>query len=135
MYLTQLVYVSIPVDIGTEDVRDIVAVARDFNARHDITGALLYEQDDYFLQCLEGSRFAVSSLYNRIATDRRHRDVEILSMGTVARRDFPGWSMGHIEDRVAIRAAVRRFSPTSRIVPQQLSAESALELLRHFGRS
>ncbi|MCK7492603.1 MAG: BLUF domain-containing protein [Comamonadaceae bacterium] len=49
-----------------------------------------------FLQVLEGGRSAVNRLYNRIAADPRHAEVELLSYEEIGERRFAGWSMGQV---------------------------------------
>ena len=81
-------------EIGAADVRDILAVAREDNARDDITGALLVDAD-CFAQLLEGPADKVEALFERIRLDPRHQDVVVLCRQTVVERVFPDWSMGY----------------------------------------
>lgn len=71
-----------------------------FNARVDITGVLLYAANT-FLQVLEGEADAVERLLQRIATDSRHCEMEIVLDERVESRVFGQWSMGclHAEAR------------------------------------
>ena len=72
------------------------------NPLHDVTGLLLYGKGT-FLQALEGDEAIVASLYEKIKRDTRHTEVTCLSRKTIARRSFPGWSMGfrRLSDAVA----------------------------------
>lgn len=77
----QLLYVSRLApgcDFGV--VKDIVAVARRYNAEHGITGALLFD-GERFGQLLEGAEVDVRALMSRIARDPRHTDVQVLYAG------------------------------------------------------
>lgn len=77
-------------------LRDILKRSAISNARRDITGYLLFD-GDHFLQILEEPEPAVRETYGRIAADPRHREVEIISSRTAARRDFGDWAMaGHL---------------------------------------
>ncbi|MGE0222214.1 MAG: BLUF domain-containing protein [Acetobacteraceae bacterium] len=99
----QLVYLSRsrmsaqPEDVA-EELRDILAVARTFNARAGITGALLFS-GERFAQVLEGPRQAVLTLMDHIRCDRRHHDVVILQEGYVAVRNFGSWSMAFMDEQ------------------------------------
>ena len=48
---------------------------------------------DLYLQLLEGPRKIVESLYQRIAVDNRHLEVELLVAQSVDKRMFPKWAM------------------------------------------
>ncbi len=93
------------------DLNDIIAAAESHNPTGGVTGLLLYGQlamvpgaPGEFLQWIEGSEGEVDSLYDRIESDPRHFEPEVLARGTVAAlgrgsglpsdRLFPSWSMG-----------------------------------------
>lgn len=65
--------------------------SRRHNARHGITGVLLYS-DGRYVQLLEGPEPAVEDLYARIRRDSRHTRLVTVSTGPGERR-FPDWSM------------------------------------------
>ena len=92
--MIQLIYASRPFDFDESALISILTVARSFNARDGITGALICRAD-LFLQLLEGPEELVDAAYRRIAQDRRHIEVRLLSRRTVADRLFPGWTMRH----------------------------------------
>ena len=60
-----------------------------------VTGVLCFSEG-IFLQVLEGGRSAVDQLYNRIAADPCHTDVELLCYEEIGERRFAGWSMGQV---------------------------------------
>ncbi len=92
--LYRIVYVSRATVLMAEaDLDDLLAVARDNNARLDVTGMLLYK-DQSFLQVLEGRRNELGQLFNTIKQDDRHCRVRMLAFDAIEQRDFPGWSMG-----------------------------------------
>jgi hypothetical protein len=67
--------------------------AREFNARADVTGALLYH-DGSFFQYLEGPERGVESVYSRIKRASQHKDLIEIHRETVSQRHFSEWSMG-----------------------------------------
>jgi blue light- and temperature-responsive anti-repressor len=73
-------------------LRAIVSSARWHNRADTVTGALVYA-DTGFAQVLEGPREVVERTFDRIAADRRHADVTVLSFTPTQRRSFPDWPM------------------------------------------
>ena len=95
------------------DLNAIIATAEARNASLGVTGLLLYGDlpavagaPGEFVQWLEGSEQPVEALFERIASDRRHFDVETLARGPIAEiarrsgvvrpdgRLFGRWAMG-----------------------------------------
>ncbi len=111
--LIRLVYCSLSIAAEAQravDIASILATARAFNPAHHLTGLLLVSGAQY-LQAIEGPRAEVHALYERIATDSRHRDVKLLTFGPIEHRSFGAWSMGLMtrtepESAAAERAAV-----------------------------
>jgi len=75
------------------DLHALLAEAQRFNARHQITGLLLYSAGRY-VQVLEGAQADVQALYARICRDPRHAQVVTVSEGPGPQRLFANWSMG-----------------------------------------
>jgi hypothetical protein len=95
--LIRLIYVSQAVDPQTPAVSEsILRTARAWNVQNDITGVLCQGQGVY-LQVLEGERAKVTSLYARIHSDARHKDLELIHCESITSRRYPGWSMAHVE--------------------------------------
>lgn len=95
--LFSLAYFSRNAVEGTADemqtaIADILASARRNNARHGITGALLFS-DGCFAQVLEGPRTDVEAVFETIQCDARHNDVTIMHLHAVEERSFGDWSM------------------------------------------
>ncbi|MGN6152059.1 MAG: BLUF domain-containing protein [Lysobacteraceae bacterium] len=110
MALGQLVYSSRQVfPFEGLGLVSLLAEARAYNARHQITGVLLHA-NGMFVQCLEGPSEAVNALYQRILLDPRHADIVLLQSVPLSQRHFGDWWMGcaRVEDFEAlarIRAA------------------------------
>ncbi len=106
--LIRMVYVSTtsnPVKPGDgsvqKDIGRILMQARKNNPKDEI-GGVLYFRDNYFFQCLEGEQAAVNQLYNTIADDPRHKNVQSVSVKRIQQRQFANWSMKYValEDNV-----------------------------------
>ena len=75
-----------------QTLKEIDAVAKQANLESGITGVLFYDRGR-FLQALEGQEHDVRRLYEKIATDPRHRNPRILVDEPVEERSFADWSM------------------------------------------
>jgi hypothetical protein len=99
----------------------ILAKSRKNNARLDVVGGLLFG-DGYFLQCLEGDASVVQTLYNRIETDSRHRDVTVLLQSSIGTRTFGAWSMKYVPGEQRLQELLRQWG-VSQFDPYQLSKD------------
>jgi Sensors of blue-light using FAD len=72
---------------------DIVSKARLYNAAHDISGFLMFDQRR-FHQILEGPTKEVDALFARIEADQRHSNVKLLKRDMIKVSTFENWSMG-----------------------------------------
>lgn len=89
----ELVYCSIAKPgITSEDIDTILKTAREFNAANELTGCLLFHNNQ-FAQILEGKESTVKELYSSIAKDERHENVQRLVQGEKEERKFSSWSM------------------------------------------
>ena len=132
MMLVRLMYASRAVP--TLDQDELVAIlrqSRQNNPVHGITGVLCCS-DDAYLQVLEGGRTAVNRLYNRIAADPRHRDVELLSYQQIGERHFAGWSMGQVNVARLNPALLLKYSATARLDPYAMTGSVAQALLEEL---
>lgn len=92
-----LLYRSIEAyEMGAADMLKLLLDARFHNRHSDITGLLLHH-GGCFMQMLEGPRDQIRALYERIATDSRHRDVVVELDAPADERLFPDWQMGFAE--------------------------------------
>lgn len=99
------------------------------NVPADVTGILIFGED-YFLQCLEGGREAVSTTFNRITRDPRHEKVLLLSMEEITHREFGEWVMKFVVLTKANGDLIREFSTTSRFNPFTMHAKNAFEMMK-----
>lgn len=73
-------------------IKQLIGTSEDKNQEAGITGVLLATRT-HFLQVLEGDFDEINRLYLRIARDKRHEEVQLISFGCVESRIFGGWSM------------------------------------------
>ena len=130
MVLVRLIYASrIKPGHGPNDVLKIVEVSEKNNKKMGITGALCYGPR-YFLQCLEGPRDAVNQLYNKIITDDRHTEVELLYYDDIDERAFTDWSMGYALAQKTLNEIVFRFGGNQQFTPYNFSGKQAVRFLK-----
>lgn len=109
--MRRIVYASFATKpFSVRELFDLLEQARKANELRDVTGVLFY-QDRFFMQCLEGPTTEVSSLLDRIIRDPRHEAFTILSdQPMVAHRLFTSWAMGFFH-----MAAVEAIAPAGLI--------------------
>ena len=94
--LIRLLYISRATGAITTTVTGtILESAKLHNPAAGITGVLCQGQG-LFIQVLEGERSAVNRLYNNIAKDKRHQDVELVALDEIKERKYPKWTMAHV---------------------------------------
>ena len=91
--LVELKYLSEAVTrVNVWSLTEIVDISVRSNTLHSITGILFFDQG-YFGQILEGSRSSVEETWGRIQRDSRHHNIELLGITEIEERRFPSWSM------------------------------------------
>lgn len=78
------------------DITDILETARKHNAKAEITGMLSFD-GKRFIQIIEGEADEIEALFERIADDPRHKQVELLHTGAIEARAFSDWKMAFKE--------------------------------------
>ncbi len=133
--MRHLVYVSSATrDFSVAELSAMLATFRENNARHGITGLLLYK-DGHFMQVLEGEAEPLAELFRRIARDPRHKGVITLLEQEVAERSFGEWSMAFPDFGAAEVQALpgfSRFLQTPLRDPALLNPSAAMQLLLSF---
>ena len=130
--LVRLMYASRAVPaVDTEELHAILRQSKASNPAHGITGVLCLS-DGIFLQVLEGGRSAVNRLYNRIAADPRHSDVELLLYQEISERRFAGWSMGQVNMARLNPSLLLKYSATATLDPYSISGEVSLALFEEL---
>ncbi len=125
-------YFSRPTDrFRCTDIEDILAVARDNNARLNLTG-LLVQTPHHFMQVLEGSREAVSQTYARIVNDPRHADVTFYGISEIDEREFCDCHLAFVGAEAFTPDLCRRLFRMPRIIPSLLSDDAAMTLFREL---
>ena len=88
-----LIYVSSAVSLMDQPALErLLKAARAKNRRLGVTGMLLYH-DGNFMQALEGEEAGVLALAGSIASDPRHKDMQVVVRYATDAREFAGWDM------------------------------------------
>ncbi|UTA47691.1 BLUF domain-containing protein [Simiduia sp. 21SJ11W-1] len=129
MLLTRLVYTStISSAFTSDDLEKILEISRKNNPKKGITGMLFFNQK-YFLQCLEGSRQEVNATYHKLAKDARHTNIIILDYKEVDFREFSAWSMGYLPESSLTAPIILKYSGLNAFNPYEMSGESAHKMM------
>lgn len=96
-------------DLLPEALDSILLQARLFNAAEQITGVLLYG-DERFFQLLEGPEASVRKVFDRISGARAHKDIRVLSQGSIAGRFFDSWHMGFTHSPISAMQDLSQFA-------------------------
>ena len=134
--LYAVAYASRPARAYTEeDLADLLRAARDFNARHGVTGRLVVVEHvgavTRFYQWFEGPIRGVVAVLGRIVRDSGHREIGIINQGRIPSRRYEGWDMAFDEvDDDAFAAEVRagfaaRTRPTGALAEEVARAVGA----------
>lgn len=92
--LIHCVYASAAIrDFTAAELKDLLHVARENNARLGLTGMLLYAEGSFF-QVLEGPAQVVEELYASIERDPRHEQITMIIKEPIPKRSFDAWTMG-----------------------------------------
>ncbi len=129
MFLVRLVYVSeVTEGFGDDDIKQILEVARIKNSEAGVTGMLCFHRN-YFLQCLEGGRKEVNSIYQRILRDNRHSNILLLDYQEIQEREFTNWTMGYMPESSLTSSINMRFSGTPEFTPYEMAGESCHRMM------
>jgi hypothetical protein len=130
--LVRLMYASRAVP--SVDLDALMAIQRSSTAGNPvqgITGVLCFSEG-IFLQVLEGGRSAVNRLYNRIAGDPRHTDVELLSYEEISERRFAAWSMGQVNMSRLNPGLLLKYSERAVLDPYAVSGSVSMALFEEL---
>ena len=130
--LVRLMYASRATQaVNQEELLAILRKSKANNPQVGITGVLCFSEGIY-LQALEGGRSAVNRLYNRIAADTRHTDVELLSYEEIGERRFAGWSMGQVNLARLNPALLLKYSEKPALDPFAVSGRVSMALFEEL---
>lgn len=91
--MIHIIYISRAVrPLSDQDLQSLLAQCRRDNERHNVTGVLFYSHGN-IAQLIEGEQETLDPLFERIARDGRHSNVNKLISKPINARSFPDWSM------------------------------------------
>lgn len=135
----QLLYQSYSlIPSEARELTELLASARVRNQHRGINSILLYTPDGRFLQVLEGPREAVRTLYyQRLVSDPRHYNCQVLSEGPSETASFAGCPMSlfpaQAQDLRRLLAPVP-VPGAALLVPRPHTRPELVELLVEFTR-
>jgi hypothetical protein len=117
--------------VDQEELVSILRKSKVNNPQLGVTGVLCFSEG-IFLQVLEGGRSFVNRLYNRIASDARHSDVELLCYEEIGERHFAGWSMGQVNMTRMNPALLLKYSERPTLDPYAVSGAVSMALFQEL---
>lgn len=130
--LVRLMYASrAATGMDQEELSAILRQSRSGNPALGITGVLCYSEG-IFLQVLEGGRGAVNRLYNRIVSDARHRDPELMLYEEITERRFAGWAMGQVALARLNPSLLLKYSERATLDPFAVSGVVSMALFEEL---
>lgn len=128
----QLIYISTAQHaLPRHELPAILASSQRNNRRAGVTGMLLFD-GIRFLQALEGETDLVTTTFERIRADVRHRAAVVLSRREVATREFGSWDMAY-EENMAAPGAASLIERVEALVAG-VESKNTRELFRSFAR-
>ncbi|MDX1736747.1 MAG: BLUF domain-containing protein [Alphaproteobacteria bacterium] len=134
MRLYQMLYCSQRNQNVDFELERLVKNAGDRNREKNVTGAL-WTTGNYIVQVLEGSRKDLSEIFMKIYKDRRHKNIELMSVGEITKRRFPKWGFGVLTDTEKNRSIVLKYSTVDKINPYTMNADSMLMLMEELANN
>ena len=110
-----------------QEISDILATARQFNAAQHINGVLYYAEGHFF-QCLEGQKSDIDALYAKLEKDPRHTDLKVLSIEPIQQVGFVSWEMKYAQIDQEVRAFLKNHQ-LGKFDPYRFSPEMTAELV------
>ncbi len=124
----ELVYSSQAIEgINQDDVSKILETSRDFNSKNNITGCLVFHNNE-FIQILEGDKELVKKLFANIEKDSRHKNIILINEAEKTERLFKHWSMVYYKldkndiDNIQRKLAIQNFITFSEIADMPTNA-------------
>ncbi|WP_097459454.1 BLUF domain-containing protein [Mangrovitalea sediminis] len=107
-YISRANFTSFASAQGVEpSVARILATSRKNNLEKGVVGGLYYGNGCFF-QYLEGEAETVRKLFDRIKSDNRHRDIQLVLEGPIEEKSFGQWSMKYVPIAGDIDTLLRR---------------------------
>lgn len=79
--------------LATDAVDKILASAQAYNKKVGVTGALLYDENN-FIQYIEGPEESITDVFSRICAASQHNRILQLGSDKIQSRIFDQWHMG-----------------------------------------
>jgi hypothetical protein len=129
MSLVSLIYCSrTNPDTDPAELAKIKKTSLKNNVINNITGILVFGED-YFLQCIEGGRMEVNTLYSTICRDQRHKDPVLLSYTDIAQREFSDWYMKVVLMTEKYKNLLIPYSSSKDFDPMRMNCQSVSRFL------
>lgn len=113
------------------ELEEILEKSRINNHKRNVTGILIVK-GALFLQCLEGQKEDVLSIYEKISTDSRHENIVDLIEEDIEARLFPSWSMGYKNLKNLDVVKSQKLKDFSAIADYDFNEDDISEIIKEF---
>ena len=110
------------------EVTRILNQAQQNNARHGITGALMFNHN-YFFQSIEGARPVINELLRKLVLDDRHFALQVVECREVEQRRWDKWSMKYLTPTDQNKQHALKFSTGTEFNPYLMSTNQIMMLI------
>lgn len=133
--LARLVYASTKGRyVDGEELKKIMATAKVNNGELGVTGVLIFNSQ-FFLQALEGTRDQITSLFNSISKDERHKCIQLISMRDIDHRCWAQWSMRLISITEKEEKIYAQYSDQAKFNPFNIASDLVVDFLKDISKS
>jgi hypothetical protein len=118
-------------ELNDLELESILEKSKVNNYKYNVTGILIVK-GALFLQCLEGKKEDVLSIYNKILGDTRHDNIIDLYEENLGNRLFPDWSMGYKNLKNLEVITSEKLRDFSEINDKEFSQDNISEIIKEF---
>lgn len=136
--LSRLTYLSDSNSLITWDlVKQILSVAQENNKSLNVTG-MLVSHGMNFLQTLEGEKDEIEDLlFQHIAQDKRHGNIQLLEISAIPCRIFADWSMKGFDfdllEEKQQNMILKKYCDGEEFFKMPSNSEHCLDLIHELG--
>ncbi|MEM6382747.1 MAG: BLUF domain-containing protein [Pseudomonadota bacterium] len=135
MPLYALTYISRAPEVRGENRRlflhELVKQANRNNTKTGVAGCLIHV-DDFFIQLLEGPRGPLSETYNRIVSDPRHHDINLVQVGPVMTRQFVSPLLATFDIDSRTNPVFLKYKVRPEFCPYQIAPHALADLIEQI---
>ena len=125
--MKQIIYTSVRNELfSVHEIIEMLKMAQEDNKSNGISGILIYSNNQ-FLQVFEGMNSTVDHLKRKILSDKRHKNIIIISENKINELEYTYWDMAFCDEK-----SIHKFMGEEVFNPCKMSFNQADTLLKKF---